>query len=55
MALILCQNVATDYVRPKTNKAPLEVTRVDGINHRANIPENTAAGQTGWSTEVAEA
>ena len=54
MALILWQDVATDYVKPKTNKAPFEVTRQDEISHGANTPENTIAGQTGWSTEVAE-
>ena len=54
MALILLQDVVTDYVMPKTNKAPFEVTRQDERSHRVNIPENTAAGQPGWPTEVAE-
>ena len=50
----LWQDVATDYLRPKTNKAPFEVTRQDEISHRANIPEKTAAVQEGWSTEVTD-
>ena len=54
MALILWQDVATDCVQPKTNTTPFEVTRQDIINHRENIPKDTAAGQPGWSTEVAE-
>ena len=52
--IFLWQDVATDCVRPKTNTTPFEMTRQDKISHWANIPENTAAGQPGWSTEDAE-
>ena len=55
LVFFLWQDVATDYVRPKTNKAPFEVTWQDEIINWANIPENTPAGQPGWSTDVAEA
>ena len=55
MALILWQGVATDYVGPKTKKAPFEVTKKLKISRWANIPGNTAAGQLGWYTEIAEA
>ena len=54
MVLILWQDVADDYVRPKTNKAPFGVTRQEEVSHWANIPDDTAANQRGWSTEVAE-
>ena len=55
MALfLLWQDITIDFLRPKTNKALYEVTRHDEISHWANIPENTAAGQPGWYTEVAE-
>ena len=54
MVLILWQDVATGRVRPKTNTTPFEVTRQDKIRHWTKIPDDTAAGQPGWSIEVAE-
>ena len=54
MAHILWQDVATDNVKPKTNKTSFDVTRQDKISHWANILEYTAAGQPRWCTEVAE-
>ena len=54
MTLILWQDVATDYVSPKTNTAPFKATKQDKINHWTNIPEIIAAGQLEWSTEIAE-
>ena len=54
IALILWQDVATDCVRQKTNKTPFEVTRKDQISHWANIPDDTAASQPVWYTEVVE-
>ena len=54
MALILCQDVVTGCVKPETNTTPFEVTRQDKISHWANYAKDTAAGQPGWSTEVAE-
>ena len=54
MALIFWQNVATDCIKTNTNRAPFEEIRQDKINHWINIPKDTAAGQTGWPTEVAE-
>ena len=54
MALILWQDIDTDCVRPKTNTTPFEVTTQDKISHWANIQAHTAAGHTGWTTEVAE-
>ena len=50
----LWQDMATDCVRPKTNAIPFEVTSKDKISHWAHIQADTAAGQLGWSTEVAE-
>ena len=54
VAIILWQDMATDCVKPKTNTTPFEMTRRDKISHWANIPDDTAAGQPGWSTEVLE-
>ena len=54
MALIFWQDVFIDCVRPKTNTTPFEVNIQDKISHWANIQDHTAAGQPGWSTEVAE-
>ena len=45
-------NVA-DWLRPKTSTTPFEVTRQGNVSDWANISEDTAAGQPGWSTEVA--
>ena len=47
-------DVATDYVKSKTNTTPFEVSRQDKISHWTNIAKDTDAGQPGWSIEVAE-
>ena len=54
MAPILWQDVATDFVISKANTTPFEVTRQDKISHWAKISEDTVAGQTVWSTAVAD-
>ena len=33
MAIILWEDIATDYVRPKTSTTPFEVTWQDKVSH----------------------
>ena len=54
MDRILWLDVATACVKPETITTPFEVTRQERISHWASIAMDTAAGQPGWSKEVAE-